>query len=70
MEMLNRNELKITLKKPILIGHLITDKAIEPDPAKVKAVEKMPRQILYRCHRCEKFPTFCDIFEAMLTRAV
>ena len=39
---LNRNKLKLKLKELTFIGHLITDKGIEPDPAKVKAVENMP----------------------------
>ena len=40
---LNKAKLKLTMKQVPFMGHLITVDGLKPDPAKVKAVQEMPK---------------------------
>ena len=40
---LNPDKMKLRMSKVSFMGHLLTNKGLKPDPAKVKAIAKMPR---------------------------
>ena len=41
---LNKKKLKLLCKEIPYLGHLVTEEGLKPDPEKVEAVQKMPRQ--------------------------
>ena len=40
---LNQQKLKLRLKRIKFMGHVLTNRGVEPDPDKVKPIEEMPR---------------------------